>query len=271
MRLNLWKRAEQQNPMRVPTLSFISSFLQRSSLRRWDKLSETAKTAPLDELRGIRGMARAMRQRVNTVNHSADARLTRPDIGSGGMALPPGTDWSHRPDVWSGPISPSGYAPAKKQSPIGGDLTLYHDCKSPSVSVRQIRNTHAEDLAPFGLQLDVFDFDGSFLSLVAEAPDAVISGLRKQHVLRLILKASSERPLDLTARLNLKNGPNTEQISREIKLAPDTTVCEFDLAYVPFNESRAEQIWFDLFFESPSMNQVIFRDLTLSRHKRADL
>ena len=46
---------------------------------------------------------------------------------------------------------------------------------------------------------------------------------------------------------------------------------EFDLAYTRFNETRVEQVWLDLFFESPSMNRVEIRDITLSRHPRAEL
>jgi hypothetical protein len=46
---------------------------------------------------------------------------------------------------------------------------------------------------------------------------------------------------------------------------------EFDLAYSNLNEKRVESAWIDLIFESPQMNRVALRDLTLSRRRRAQL
>jgi hypothetical protein len=46
---------------------------------------------------------------------------------------------------------------------------------------------------------------------------------------------------------------------------------EFDLAYTKLNEKRVEKMWLDLIFEGPQMNQVVLRDLTFSRRKRAEL
>jgi uncharacterized protein DUF6478 len=247
------------------------SYIQNRNLRKWERLADHARTAPLANLRDLRISARALGQRIGTVNHIAEARLIRPVIGSNAMDLPPSTDWSYRPDLWAGPVAPSGFAPAKNDTHIGKEVTLYHDCKRQMLSIRQVRNTDHTDLAPFGLQMDVFTFEGSFLSLVVKAPDDVVKGLTKKHILRLSLRAESERPLEMSARLNLKHGPNTEQVSKEIKLVTDESVVEFDLAYVPFTETRAEHIWFDLFFDSPSMNKTNLRDLTLSRHVRSSL
>ncbi len=69
-----------------------------------------------------------------------------------------------------------------------------------------------------------------------------------------------EKPLEIFARLNIKHGPNTEQIVRELPLSKDNIVVEFDLAYTKLNENRVENIWLDLIFEGgPEMNQVILR------------
>ena len=46
---------------------------------------------------------------------------------------------------------------------------------------------------------------------------------------------------------------------------------EFDLAYTKVNEKRVERLWVDLIFEGPEMNQIILRDVTLSRRPRAEL
>lgn len=257
--------------MRNLIAGIINGFLHRRTLRRWERLGQTAQTISLDQLRDIRTTARALSERVTSVLHTAEMRLTRPVLGSNAMLLPGATDWSYRPLLWAGPVVPPGFAPARNKTEIGQEVTVFHDCKEPGLSIRQIRNTRSEDLAPCGLQMDIFNFDGSFLSLVLKAPDEIVKDLQKKHVIRLTLRLESERPIEINARLNLKNGPNTEQVSHHVKHARDGSSTEFDLAYVPFNPNKAEHIWIDLFFDSPEMNQVTIYDLTLSRHPRAEL
>ncbi len=246
-----------------------SSIKHARAMRLWQRVEYQAASAPLQDLRKLRTMARQMRRQLNRVNHIADGRLTLPVLGSNAMSLPPQTDWAHRPEVWTGPISPIGVAAAASKTKIGDETTLFHDCQLSELSLRQIRNSRAEDLAPFGLRMDVFKFDGSFLSLVIETPTRAMKGLRKSHIVRLDLKISSEKSLEIFARLNIKHGPNTEQVVRELELSKSDTCVEFDLTYTKFNENRAERMWVDLIFESPSMNQVTIYDLVLSRRPRA--
>ena len=63
----------------------------------------------------------------------------------------------------------------------------------------------------------------------------------------------------------------TEQVVRELPLNEQDVMVEFDLAYSRLNEKRIEKVWLDLIFEAPDMNQVIIRDLTFCRHRRAAL
>ena len=81
----------------------------------------------------------------------------------------------------------------------------------------------------------------------------------------------TERPIEIFARLNVRHGPNTEQIVRELPLGADEIMVEFDLAYSKLNEKRVDSAWVDLIFEGPEMNQVILRDVTFSRRPRAEL
>jgi hypothetical protein len=80
-----------------------------------------------------------------------------------------------------------------------------------------------------------------------------------------------EKPLEIFARFNIKHGPNTEQIVRELPLHEEEIMVEFDLAYSKLNEKRIEKAWVDLIFEGPEMNQVILRDVTFSRRPRAEM
>ena len=104
-----------------------------------------------------------------------------------------------------------------------------------------------------------------------ELPEAAAQGLTKQHLMRVDTIVEMERPLEIFARLNIKHGPNTEQVVRELPLNAETVQVEFDLAYSRLNEKRVEKIWLDLIFEGPRMNQVTLHDLTFSRRRRAAL
>ncbi len=119
--------------------------------------------------------------------------------------------------------------------------------------------------------MDVFRFDGSFLSVVVELPPEACKGLKRRHLIRLDTIVELEKPLEIFARLNIRHGPNTEQIVRELPPEDDNVFVEFDLAYTKLNEKRVERMWVDLIFEGPEMNQVTMRDVTFARYPRAEL
>lgn len=225
----------------------------------------------LGELRTIRSQARDLRVQLDRFLFEADGRLALPFIGSNAMQLPLYTDWSYRPEIWRGPITPQGASSVLTKASIGNEGTLFHDCRVSELTYRQVRNVSDRDLAPFGLRLDVFRFDGSFLSLAVDLPEDVCDGLSKRHILRLDCAVDLENPIEIFARLNVKHGPNLEQVVREIPLSSDDAFAEFDLAYTKLNEKRVEKVWIDLIFEGPEMNQIVLRDLTFSRRPRAEL
>ena len=254
---------------RISTL--MESLLHRRSLRSWSVAGDTAPQADLSTLRLWVGRARSLRRRLDQVIHEAGHRLALPVIGSNAMKKPMGTDWSWRPMLWKGPLPAPGMASVPCKAVICDGATIFHDCRRSELTVRQIRNTRETDIAPFGFRMDVFRFDGSFLSLVLDLPDEAARGLRLRHLIRLDLIVEMEKPLEIFARLNIKHGPNVEQIVREMPLTSEEVMVEFDLAYSKMNEKRLEKLWVDLIFEGPEMNQVILRDVTLSRRPRAEI
>ncbi|SLN28550.1 hypothetical protein PEL8287_01296 [Roseovarius litorisediminis] len=222
-------------------------------------------------LREERARARRLRQSLNEVISIADNRLALPMIGSTAFPKPHGTDWSWRPALWREPLAVPGLSRVEQKAGLGRDVTVFHDCTQSELTLRQIRNNREADLAPYGLRMEVFNFDGSFLSLVLDLPGDVIEGMLKRHLIRMDTIVEMEKPLEIFARLNIKNGPNTEQIVRELPLRQDGSMVEFDLAYSHIHEKRIEKAWVDLIFKDPAMSQVILRDLTFSRRPRAEL
>lgn len=250
---------------------FLDRVVFRRSLVAWDRAGAAVDQMDLAALRSLRGRAWQVRRSIDRVINVADGRLALPVIGGNAVPAPLGTDWAYRPDLFRTPISPPGAATVPARTGFGTEASVHHDCTCPELTFRQIRNTRAEDVAPFAARLEVFHFDGSFLSLVIDLPPEACTGLRRNHVIRLDPIVETECPLDIYARLNVKHGPNVEQVVRKLPLGEAEIAVEFDLAYTDLNEKRVEKAWIDLIFEGPGMNRIILRDLTLTRRPRAEL
>ncbi|MBE9636092.1 DUF6478 family protein [Salipiger mangrovisoli] len=244
--------------------------LQAASLRRWSRLAGAAPDMPLAELRSQRSAARRLRLRLDDLLHVAEERLALPLVGNSAFPRPADADWAWRPELWRGPLPQPGIASVPSKAHLGAEATLFHDCPRSEITLRQIRNQRESDLAPYGLRLDVFRFSGSYLSLAVDLPPEACAGLGRRHLIRVDTIVEMEKPLEIFARLNIRHGPNTEQIVRELPLNAEEINAEFDLAYTRLNEKRVESMWLDLIFEGPEMNQVILRDMTFSRRPRAE-
>ena len=250
---------------------FLNKLLHRGNLRRWRRGVAEAANMPLPQLRQQRNQAQVLQEQLNRLIHVADGRLALPQIGSTSFSRPHGTDWAWRPELWRGPMPRPGLSTVPSKSKLGQEITLFHDCDISELTLRQLRNSREEDLAPFGLRIDVFKFGGSFLSLVVDLPNEACQGLARHHLIRVDAIIETEQPLEIFARLNIRHGPNTEQLVRELPLGEKNVTVEYDLAYSNLNEKRIERIWLDLIFEAPDMNQVVLRDLTFARHRRANI
>ena len=246
-------------------------FLQRRTIARWRKATQRVPETGLAALDRKNEVARRLHRHIGAFRLEAESRLALPRIGSTTFPQPPGTDWAWRPKPWRAAVIPIGIAPALPKMKMTNELVIFHDCKRGEVSLRQTRNQRATDLAPFGIDLQALHFDGNYLSLVIEIPPASCEGLKKRHLIRLAADITRERPTAIHARLNVKNGPNTEQVLLTLPDDQQETMVEFDLAYSGLNEKRAERMWIDLLIEDPAMNRITIRDLTLCRYPRAEI
>lgn len=253
------------------THGFLGRLRHKRNVRRWRRNAKAADTAELTALSQQQEMALQLGRPLRTLTEVAEARLALPRIGSKTFPQPSGTDWSIRPKPWRIRVPERGLAPAQPKAYFSDELRIFHDCPLNQITLRQIRNGRDDDLAPFSVALDVLHFQGSYLSLVVEVPKDACAGLRKRHLIRLAATITMEQPTKIHARLNIKHGPNTEQIQLTLPDDRAETMVEFDLAYGQLNEQRAEKMWIDLMIERPAMNRITFRDLTLARYPRAEI
>ena len=135
--------------------------LSSGMIRRWARMARRASETDIAELRRQRKEARRLKQHVDHLIHVAESRLALPLIGSQSFPRPHDADWAWRPEIWTGPLPVPGLSSVQSKSPLGREAQLFHDCRFSELTLRQLRNRREEDLAPFGLRLDVFRFDGS--------------------------------------------------------------------------------------------------------------
>lgn len=188
-----------------------------------------------------------------------------------GMERPWGCDWAWRPGTWGGPVTSLAPERVGIRADIGEGVTLFHDCARPEITIAQLDNGGAFGAAPRGLSIGVAGFDGSFLSLVTDLPQAALDGLRRDHLLRITARVELAHPTPTYFRLNLMHGGHTEQLLRQVDMETGTHVVDFDLVLTRIDEDRLERAWVDLIFPDPSRNRLVLRDVTFLRHPRADI
>lgn len=240
-------------------------------LARWKLATAAARQTRRSILRLQRAQARQLKSVLQEFCHLADDRLALPQTGSVNFVRPIGTDWSWRPRLWRLRSDQPGCAPVFDKTRFGDEIGIFHDCPHQEITIRQIRNLRDTDISAFGLRVDVLHFAGSYLSIVVDLPNESCVELKKQHLIQLSAVIEKEHPTQIHARLNVKNGPNTEQILLTLPDGDGMASVEFDLAYTQLNEKRAERMWIDLMIDEASMNQITFRDLTISRYPRAQI
>lgn len=237
----------------------------------WARAARRAVTAKLSVLRRQRERAQRLQQHLDRVLRVSEHRLALPAIGSQALRQPYDAEWAWRPDIWRYAFARRGIATVSTGTPLDDQVTLFHNCSRGDVVLRQRRNTWREDLSAYALQLETFGFDGSFLSVAINLPAEAIDGLGSSHLLRLFAQIELERPAPSFARLNIRHGPNTEQMLQGLPASRSGEEVAFDLAYSGLGEKQVDHAWVDLIFENPAMNQITLRDVTLARCARAAL
>lgn len=244
-------------------------------LRRWRKALEQAETLPVATLAGMQRDIHAMRHEVDTLAARTRDALTSRIAAEDGIARPEHCDWAYRPAPWRNAMHPRGRVSVPSPTDLGGGVRLFHDAGDPEITLTQqpraaMPAKHISGAA-YGIVLEVYRFDGSFISLAQDLPEEASRDLGLSHVICVSLTVEREHPVEIYARLNIQHGPNTETLVREVHVVGETGTAEFDLAYSRVNEKRIEKAWLDLIIEGPEMTRVALWDMTMTRAPRADI
>ncbi len=210
-------------------------------------------------------------QTLETFAHLAEAKAAFNRPVKVPSSLEAQVDWTGRPALWVSRVVPSGHAQPDSGTELGAGVKLFHDCPRAEIALGQRRNRAAAMRAPYGFALDVMAFEGSFLSLVLDLPTPALKGMSRAHVLTLDFDYVADRALGIYVRLNLRCGPNTVTMLREVPRDGSSGLVAFDLAYSDLDAERLDGAWIDVMFEDPAWLGVQIHDLTLIRSRRAEL
>ena len=179
-----------------------------------------------------------------------------------GHAWPQGTGWAWRPDLsvpgdtlWPGRAVASG-------AEVTPEVKVFHEGAGQDGMIAP---------APAGFALWGAAGTGGFVSAVLDLPEAGLAGLTGRHLVALTGRAGLSAPRPLTARINLRHGPNTARQTRPARIEDGLLSAEFDLAYTDLSHAPIAAAWVDLILGEPDGAALVLTDLTLSHRPRAEL
>ncbi|MBB5515475.1 hypothetical protein FHS89_001487 [Rubricella aquisinus] len=224
------------------------------------------------DARRWRRQARELRPLLAELERDVDQATTQAEtLGATGRdILPRDTSFFFRPQVFEKPLARPGLARPASGTLLGEGVTLHHDVPEPDFTVRQVRNK-TESPARFGLVIESYELGGTFLSLALSCPEGEAQRTSRDDLVRFTFDMSLDVPLEVFARLNLRHGPNVEQIVRELDFNAADPWVEFDIFYSQFDPKRGKDMWLDLIFQTPTMNEIHIRDVSILRRPRLSL
>lgn len=251
------------------------SFTRARATRRWKRLANTLRRGGRLPDKSIRNEAAELHRELSALLQLSHPDAIRARSGLAGLPMLPGTDWCWRPAIFLGPTNPPGGVRPTGGQRLGEEIAIWHDCSHRALMVRQVQNRKSDDLVPFGLGLDFFGFTGSYASLSIDLPQSVLDGLARHHVIQIRAELLAETPIKAYGRINLVQGPNIENMVREMgdPVAQERCerIVEFDLSFADLAPRPIERVWVDLVFSMPYMNAISVADLVLSRHPRSEI
>lgn len=187
-----------------------------------------------------------------------------------GFDLPAKTQWGYQPHIWKNPAEFEVNNTIMRGQIVSGTelgplVTLHHDGENAAFTIQRPENGDA------GLNFDFATFSGSFFSVAFALPEVGMQTLGRHDLLRISLNSATKTPFTAYVRLNLRYGPNTEQITRMIDIGSGQSFAEFDIFYTEFNPDRATSVWVDLIINEPENCNITLSEVTILRRARASL
>lgn len=250
-------------------MPWLSAFRQRLRIAHWRAEAARVADASPAEARRLLTDARDLSRAAASAAAAARQRLIQAD------PPPKGADRRWRPGPFARRVLDAPLVAIPRKCTLDAEVEIFHDCRVSSLILSQPPATGAPGGATFGLTLESFGFDGSYLSLAVSLPPEAREGLGPRHILTLELDSESEVPQDLWVTLNLEHGPNLDKATERLAASGGQTrgAADFDLSRIGgqggIEPHRLKAVWFDIFATERAMNRLWIRDLVVTRRRGA--
>lgn len=178
-----------------------------------------------------------------------------------GVQAPVATDWAARPTLWSGERQDKMLSEVSSGLQVAPDATVFHEGAPNTVSIELSRRT-TPVIVTISAEI------GDFVSVAIDFSADAVEHLGRHHLVRCSVDVRADRSQQVYARLNLRNGKNTDQLTETVQTGARHDI-DFDLYYCEMDASRLDAVWFDLIFSPPTVGRIEIADLALSRRPRA--
>jgi len=145
---------------------------------------------------------------------------------------------------------------------LASGLKIFHDAGNAVFDWRQ--HPVGGGNGRYGLSFTVYDFDGEFLSLVIEIPEADGPRIDGHKSLILSFNLFATRPLTLYARLNFQRETDTATLHDAMIVREGAYVAEFNMEEIEFDLRTGTSVWVDLIFSRPAMAEFEISGLRLT-------
>jgi len=257
-------------------MSLLSQAIDRLTAHRMERwLARIARRVVAADAISLRAQRAALRRLQRQTAITLAEIDDRANANQQHIVAPSGSDWSWRPRLWSSAQAgaQAGASSVLSGGPLrfGSDAAIFTDGGDGQIIARQTRMRATGDAVLFGLKLEVFDFTGTYVSVVLDLPPSAARGLTLKHHLSANLSLTAEADLQCYAVLNLASGPNKERLVAGFRPSERAIEVPFDLSKTHFDPNRLERLWVELIFEPKPMNALHVQDLTLYRSLQREI
>lgn len=161
-------------------------------------------------------------------------------------------DWSRADRVLKSP---------QTGTKLGSGIDLYHDATSPHFFLA--------DHGGGRFRLCIYQFDGTYLSLVRSLEDVERLRSAPQSDVFLSFRADATRPLAAYLRLNLVGAERQDDLHEALVIESGHRSVRFDLSALDIETFDLRSVWADIILSRPGMSETWISDISLGVERAA--
>lgn len=236
--------------------------------RRLDRILAHLEKAPKIDLRRIHPVLARWAQKTELAREIAQDRLCQSNKDNLIAGLPPRLVKAVRPNPFAFPLSSLRTTSPQREWSLDDQVTLFHDCSLSQILIRQNPTPETGRVAPHELQIECFEFQGSFFSFKFDLPFQ--ADVTSDTIISIRAHIVTSEDIQAHARLSIAKGAHTEAIIRDVAINDPFATAEFDLYFAETRLDGSQSMWIDLSFSNIAQSKIHLRDIVLFQTNRAE-